>query len=174
MTKEYDTTKPHAKDTGAECEAARLGRELAEVWRMIEFLDQKSKPFSKDEPCMKSGACVSAAAEHAETYLGDRSETLFNMFADVDATSAEGALAQMIIAAHIARAAVSTAESDPRQERDERLSERLADRVIGYLERHAGKTSADLGLQMFILPITSEADLREIEEIYNNSEAEAA
>ena len=31
MTKQHDTTKPHTKDTGAECEAARLSRELAEV-----------------------------------------------------------------------------------------------------------------------------------------------
>ncbi len=121
---------------GASDPVARIGRDLAAVWRKVEWNDENRPPA--DAPAEQRNRF-----EHLDSYLSDRWAALETMAAEIQAGSLEGAMIQIMLAhAEADLMAASTEESNDGQMR---TISKLLHSVLAAIEQAAGVRREELG-----------------------------
>ena len=115
---------------------AQIGRDLAAVWRLVEWQDENRPPA--DAPAEQRHRF-----ERLDSHLTDRWVALEPMAAELQASSLEGAMIQIMLAhAEADVMAASTEESDESQMR---TISKLLYSVLAAIEQAAGVRREELG-----------------------------
>ena len=116
--------------------AAQIGRDLAATWRQIWRNDEK-------RPSTEAHSPERTRLKHLDFHLGDRMEALEAMAAEVQASTLEGAMVQIMLA-H-AEADVMAASTEESSEAQMRTISRLLYSALTVLERVASAPREELG-----------------------------
>jgi len=143
------TTKHSVSANTAQCEAARVGSEIADLWHRISAADEASMKFEVSEVESQTGGLVKVAANCAMRCLEERKDFLEFQLAGLNATSPQGVLAQLLVANGATGMAHEASDQWLRAEY-QKLSDQLIHRITGYLERQGGQSVSELGLDPYL------------------------
>ena len=115
---------------------AQIGRDLAAVWRLIEWNDENRLP--SDAPAVEKNRF-----ERLDSCLSDRWSALEAMAAEIQAGSLEGAMIQIMLA-H-AEADVMAASTEESNDAQMRTIGKLLYSVLAVIEQAAGVRREELG-----------------------------
>ena len=120
---------------------AQIGRDLATNWRQVWRNDDDLANHKAHSP-------EKARLQHLECHLADRREALENMAAEIQASSLEGAMVQVMLACTAAdMIAASTEET---AEQDMRTVSKLLYSALSLLEEQAGVPREELGGEAYM------------------------
>ena len=120
---------------------AQIGRDLAATWRLLEWNDEHRLPA--DAPAEQR-----SCRDHLDPHLTDRIAALEAMAAEIQASSLEGAMVQiMLVHAEADLMAASTEESSDAQLR---TISKLLYSALAVLERVAGVSREDVASKVYM------------------------
>lgn len=134
------------------CEAARLGRVMADVRQKHYALDELSVQFRGDEEThVRSGQRAHRAFDDAMVFLTDREEWLYQAIANVDATSLEGATAQLTALQNVGDVLLSCRDESAWWDSLKRVYDLLLIRITRFhLRQFGGEVPAAAGLDLSV------------------------
>ena len=115
---------------------ARIGRDLAATWRLVERNDEIRLPA--EAPAEQKGRLA-----HLEMHLSDRWAALEAMAAEIQASSLEGAMIQIMLA-H-AEADIMSASTEESAEASMRIISKLLHSALAAVEQVAGVRREEVG-----------------------------
>ena len=134
MRRQTQTTA--AKTASASDPVAQIGRDLAAVWRLVEWNDENRLPA--DAPAEQKNRF-----SRLDFYLSDRGEALEAMAAEIQAGSLEGAMIQIMLA-H-AEADLMAASTEESNEAQMRTISKLLYSALAAIEQVAGVPREEVG-----------------------------
>ena len=139
MTTKTQTTPAAASSEGDP--VAQIGRDLATTWRQVWRNDD-------EQPSAEAPLSQHSRLERLEFHLADRREALEAMAAEIQASSLEGALVQIMLA-HAA-ADIIAASSGENTEANMRTVSKLLHSALAALEQATGVPREELGGEAYL------------------------
>jgi hypothetical protein len=129
-------TQTTAAKTASASDPAQIGRDLAAIWRLVEWNHENRPPA--DAPAEQRNRF-----KLLDSYLGDRWSALEAMAAEIQAGSLEGAMIQIMLA-H-AEADVMAASTEESNEAQMRTISKLLYSALAAIEQVSGVPREELG-----------------------------